>query len=456
MSRDLLTGWGRTSPTAAEVISPSSATEVQDLVAAPRRRGVVARGLGRSYGDPAQNAGGTVIETTSMRRVHEVDVDAATARVEAGVSLDHLMRVLTPLGLFPKVTPGTRQVTVGGAIAADIHGKNHHVDGSFGTHVSSLTLCTPAQGTLTAGPDEHADIFWATVGGMGLTGIVTDAVIRLQPVETAYAVVDTERAANLDDLMERMVTGDDAYQYSVAWVDSLARGATMGRAVLTRANHATLADLSPRQAAAPLAFAPAVRLTAPPGVPSGLLNRLSIAAFNELWFRKAPKRRAGHVEDLATFFHPLDGVRWWNRLYGPGGFVQYQFVMPDGREDEFRRCVEILTDARCPSFLTVLKRFGPGDPAPLSFPMPGWTLTLDIPARLPGLAAVLDRVDERVVDAGGRVYLAKDARVRPELLPLMYPELKRWQEVRRHVDPEGVLRSDLSRRLWTLTDEEPA
>jgi decaprenylphospho-beta-D-ribofuranose 2-oxidase len=434
--------WGRT--------GEDLAAAIQD--AGPR--GVIGRGLGRSYGDAAQNAGGQVIVTTGLDRILAVDVEGAAARVEAGVSLDRLMRVLVPLGLWPMVTPGTRQVTVGGAIGSDVHGKNHHHDGTFTSHVTSLVVETPALGPVSVSPSRHPDIFWATAGGMGLTGLISEATIRLLPIETASMRVDAERAPDLEATMIRLAEGDAQYRYSVAWIDCLARGRSLGRSVLEFAEHARLEDLRPRrrQAGQALRFQPATGAAAPPWAPPGLLNRWSVAAFNELWYRKSPRRSEGHVVPAARFFHPLDAINGWNRLYGYRGFVQYQMVVPETGTDALRRSIEAVSGARCASFLAVLKRFGAANPAPLSFPLQGWTLALDIPAAAPGLAPLLDHLDELVVAAGGRVYLAKDSRLRPDLIEAMYPDLPRWRAVRDRLDPERRLRSDLARRLPALLD----
>jgi decaprenylphospho-beta-D-ribofuranose 2-oxidase len=448
----LLTGWGRTSPTAARVATPRSVEDVAALLADPPPRGVIARGLGRSYGDAAQDAGGLVLDCTALAPQLTIDSEHGIVTASAGLSLDRLMRDLVPAGWFVPVTPGTRFVTVGGAVAADIHGKNHHVDGSFGASLVGLTLVLPGGKVVKVGPEPGEDpaLFWATVGGMGLTGVIVDATFRCLPVETSLMRVDTDRAANLDEAIATMTATDHRYHYTVAWIDLMARGAGLGRSVLTRGRHAEVAELPRRARSAPQRFDPRPRLSAPPWAPAGLLNAVTVRAFNEMWFRRSPGGRTGRrgqIQGLAAFFHPLDGVNGWNRLYGRRGFVQYQFVVPYAGVDALRSIVSDLAGAGIASFLAVLKRFGPGNPAPLSFPLPGWTLALDLPLGTSRLAGMLRDFDARVVAVGGRVYLAKDSTLSADLVPAMYPELDAWRAVRSRVDPGGVLRSDLARRL---------
>ena len=443
--RRALRGWGGTSPSVATVHSAGDDAELVRLVADAGPRGVLARGLGRSYGDAAQNGGGVVVDMTARHRVLSVDNQTGLVEVEAGASLDQLMRELLPLGLFVPVSPGTRQVTVGGAVAADIHGKNHHVDGSFGRHVVSMDLLC-ADGTIRRLTPE-SELFWATVGGMGLTGLVLRATLKMKKVQSAYCLVDTERCANLDDLLARMTEGDHRYTYSVAWIDCLARGSSLGRSVLTRGWSATLDQLPPTLRDHPLDFRPRQLAVAPPIFPSGLLNRATVAAFNEAWYRKAPRERRGEIQSIAAFFHPLDAVAQWNRIYGPKGFLQYQFVVPFGAEDTLRRCIQMLGDAGQASFLAILKRFGPPSAGHLSFPTPGWTLALDIPIGAAILGGLLDRLDAEVIAAGGRQYLAKDSRLAASEIVHMYPRLDEWRGVRRAADPDGVFTSDLARRL---------
>ena len=446
--RTRLTGWGMTEPSMADLARPESADDVAALVKGAAG-GVIARGLGRSYNNAAQREGGLVVDMTALAEVLSFDPIGGVVTCEAGVSLEQLMTALVPAGWFVPVTPGTRQVTVGGAIAADVHGKNHHCAGSFARHVTSFDLLMADGETRTVTPEADPDLFWATVGGMGLTGIIVRASFRLARVETSRLVVDTVRTADIDETMAHLSATDSEYDYTVAWTDCLATGARLGRSVVTSGDFATMGEVRYRDRADPLIFQPSSRLGVPSGAARlpGLINARTVGLLNELWYRKAPRRRTGEVQTIGRFFHPLDGIARWNRVYGTAGFRQYQFVVPFEASDVVRRALERVSALRAPSFVTVLKRFGPGDPGMLSFPMAGWTLALDFPARTPWLGQLLGELDEMVLAGGGRLYLAKDSRIPAELMPRMYPRLAEFRRVRERVDPSGVFSSDLSRRL---------
>lgn len=435
-----ISGWGRV-PSARSHVEPISYSGEISLDGLGR--GAVARGLGRSYGDCAQNSGGVVFDATPMSHI-TLDDTKGTVDLGAGASIGDLLVSCVPQGWFPPVTPGTKHVTIGGAIAADVHGKNHHRDGTIARHITKIELFTSKSGTETLGPDDP--VFRATTGGLGLTGIVLSAELSMIAIETSKMVVDTIRTPTLDDMMAAMTTDDDGYQYSVAWIDLMATGASLGRGVLTRANHAPATALNPNASSEPLVYPAQRAISIPDVLPSGLVNRMSVQAFNELWYRKSPNSREGELQTINEFFYPLDMLNNWNRLYGRRGFLQYQFAIPDSGTETLRAIVADISRRRYPTFLAVLKRFGPGSGL-LSFPIAGWTLALDIPIGVPDLASALADFDEQVAAVGGRVYLAKDSRLRPETFRSMYPEFETWLGIRDSVDPEGVWRSDLQRRL---------
>ncbi len=409
--KKILFGWGRTNPVNCHVVKPDSVEQLQELVRAAPSRSLIARGLGRSYGDAAQLDGGTVIELPTFDGI-VLDSEAKLITTGSGVSFDQILRVIVPKGFFLPVTPGTRNVTVGGAIAADVHGKNHHVDGSFGSHVLRLKIVNGNGDLQELTPNGHstdvnAELFWATIGGMGSTGIIVEATFSLISISSSLISVDTSRHQNIDSLMAAMVEADKKYRYSVAWVDSLDKS---GRGVLTCGDHAAVSDLCKREKNNPFFYDPKALASAPRFFPNGLLNKLTVMAFNEAWYRKSPKDLKGELQTISRFFYPLDGISLWNRIYGPAGFLQYQFAVPDEAAYLVPRILEALRQVGAPSFLTVLKRFGKGNPSPLSFPIPGWTLAIDVPASVSGLYALLDGLDEEIADAGGRLYLAKDSR----------------------------------------------
>lgn len=439
----LLSGWGRATATSSAVARPRTSSDVLGVLARGGTRGTIARGLGRSYGDSALSAGGTVIDMTGVGRVLALDPHAGEVRVEAGASFDLLARVVLPRGWFLPVTPGTRFVTVGGAIAADVHGRNHLRAGSLGRHVQSLLLALPDGSAREVSPYDDADLFWATFGGMGLTGVVLEATLRLLPVPSTWMSVTTERAADLDAVLAALQDADRR-TYSMARVDLMATGGRAGRGVVTSAEHATVDDLPARARRRAGELGRPSRLQVPSWCPPGLLNLTSVTAFHKPWLRRSPSR-ADEIQSIGGYFHPLDGVRGWDRIYGRHGLVQHQCVVPDERA--LRAVVDEIRASRVPAFLAVLQRFGAGDPAPLSFPRPGWTLAFDVPVASGGPGGLLDELDDVVAGAGGSVYLAKDARMRPQHLAAFYPRLDQWREVRERVDPGRRLVSDQARRL---------
>lgn len=431
-----LTGWGRTPRSMSYRRRPGLPDQIH---LDPSGRGNLARGMGRSYGDAALNSGGCVWEMTS---IDGTQIEDGVVTVGAGTVLADLLDAIVPAGFFVPVTPGTKYVTMGGAVAADVHGKNHHVDGSLGDHLRRIRLIDATGQTRDLHPGEP--LFDATVGGMGLTGIIVEVEMNLIPIASPAVLVDTVRTADLDETIAAMLADDHRYRYSVAWLDLLATGRRRGRSVLTRGNH-------PDTAVEGVTWEPSrFNLPVPDAVPSRLLSPLVMRMFNEAWYRKAPRLRSGEIQSINQFFYPLDMVRDWNRLYGRRGLLQYQVALPDESIDVIRTIVKELSEGRAGSFLVVLKRFGQGRGL-LSFPVKGWTLAVDIAARLPGLSELLHRIDHLVTDAGGRTYFAKDARTSPGLIPDMYPELERWRSIVDMEDPDHMFQSDLDRRLKLRT-----
>ncbi|TFV56735.1 FAD-binding oxidoreductase [Mycobacterium sp. PS03-16] len=451
-----LTGWARTAPTVAQVLStpdPEVIVKAVEQAADDRTsggRGIVARGLGRSYGDNAQNGGGLVIDMTALNRIHTIDADDALVTVDAGVNLDQLMRAALPMGLWVPVLPGTRQVTVGGAIACDIHGKNHHSAGSFGNHVVEMDLLTADGRVHRLTPDgDESELFWATVGGNGLTGIILRATIAMTPTETAYFIADGDVTAGLDETIAFHSDGSEAnYTYSSAWFDAISAPPKLGRAAISRGSLATLDQLPKKLQNDPLKFDAPQLLTFPDVFPNGLANKWTFGPIGELWYRKSGTYR-NKVQNLTQFYHPLDMFGEWNRAYGSRGFLQYQFVVPTEAVDEFKAIIVDIQRSGHYSFLNVFKLFGPGNRAPLSFPIPGWNVCVDFPIKA-GLGDFVNGLDHRVLQFGGRLYTAKDSRTSAETFHAMYPRIDEWIAVRRRVDPDGVFASDMARRLELL------
>ena len=455
-----LYGWGRTAPSTAQVLSTADVDTIAQAVKQVadenselpehRRRGIIARGMGRSYGDPAQNGGGLVVDMTPLNRIHSIDPDTGIVDVDAGVTLDQLMKAALPYGLWVPVLPGTRQVTIGGAIGPDIHGKNHHSAGSFGDHVLSMELLVADGRVLHLEPTgKNSELFWATVGGMGLTGIILRARIQMTFTETAYFIADTDRTDTLDETIALHSDGSEVnYTYSSAWFDAISAPPKTGRSTISRGSLATLDQLkeyAPKLAKDPLKFKAPQLMTVPDIFPSWTMNKLSLMAIGEAYYLMGSPSR-NDVKNLTQFYQPLDLIGEWNRGYGKAGFLQYQFVVPTDAVEPFKDIIYDIQASGHYTALNVFKLFGEGNQAPLSYPMKGWNVCVDFPIR-PGLNEFLDRLDDQVMQFGGRLYLAKESRTSAEKFHAMYPGMAGWLKTRREIDPTGVFASDMSRRL---------
>jgi decaprenylphospho-beta-D-ribofuranose 2-oxidase len=438
--RAVLGGFGRTHPVAVTVLRPRDGEEVAELLAADAPvRGLIARGAGLSYGDPAQNEGGAVLDTSALVGVHALDSRSGDVTVGAGTRIAELLAELAGHGLTLPVVPGTSGVSVGGAIAADVHGKNHPRDGSFGARLTAMTICTPADGLLEVSREQHAELFAATLGGIGLTGVIVAATLETIVLRRPAAVADIDRVGSLEQALE-LLDEDTRHSHAIAWLDLLARGSRFSRAVVTRSREG-------EEATGPTALAPLRKLELPSLLPGGLLQPAGVRAFNRLLWLRTPRQVRERPMAMGPALFPLDRLGGWNRLYGRRGLVQYQVAVPRGEEWTLRCLLEMLRARRMPMYLASLKRLGPGSGGLLSFPIEGWTLAIDLPARAPGLAEALAEADALLAGAGGRVYLAKDSRMSPETLAAGYPELPAFQALRARVDPHEILRSDMSRRL---------
>ncbi len=402
----------------------------------------IARGNGRCYGDGS--LANKTISTLKYDKILSFDTARGLFECESGLTLDQILEVIVPKGWFLPVTPGTKFITVGGAVASDVHGKNHHVDGAFSSHIIDMDVVLGNGDVLTCSTSLYPDLFWATCGGMGLTGVITRVKFDLKKIETSYIRQKQVKAANLEEII-RLFDEYKDYTYSVAWIDCLKKGNHFGRSILMLGEHATMQDLTADRQKDPLALSKKKQITFPFNLPSWVLNPFTVKAFNFLYYGKNFKKIIDNVVAYEPFFYPLDAILHWNRGYGKKGFIQYQFVLPLSAKEGLVEIVHKISDAGLGSFLAVLKVFGKQD-SMISFPMEGYTLALDFPVR-DGLFSFLDELDKIVLRYGGRLYMSKDARMKPEILEAGYPNLPEFKSVIAKYSPEGKIYSTQSDRL---------
>jgi len=436
--KKMISGWGNYPTAEAELKRPERIRQIEEAV----EKGGIARGLGRSYGDAAIDSEKGVVLMERMNRFLDFDAENGLLRAEAGCTLEEIIDTFLPRGWFLPVTPGTKFTTLGGCFAADIHGKNHHLDGTFCQHVQEIELLLANGTKKRCSQEKNSELYRATAGGMGLTGIITEMTLQLIPVESGYIRAVHTPAPNLDIAVKLLESAEE--KYSVAWIDCLATGDSFGRSVIMNGKHARKSEVERE----PLFPKKRKQWPLPPLFPSWALNSYSIRAFNALYYKTQGKKTAPFIVDYDRFFYPLDAIKGWNRMYGKKGFLQYQFVVPKEEAHLSLRIIlgELAKSGRG-SFLAVLKRFGPENANFLSFPREGYTLALDMPVSDKELFPFLNFLDDLVLRYGGRSYLAKDARLGPETFRKMYPRFPDWQKVKAAADPEGRFSSDLSRRL---------
>lgn len=401
----------------------------------------IARGNGRCYGDASLSP--VVFSTLAFNKILGFDTNEGVLDCQSGLTLDSILEFIVPRGWFLPVTPGTKFITVGGAVASDVHGKNHHVDGCFSRHVLDMDLMLANGDVITVSPHQNADLFHATAGGMGLTGVITRVRFRLKKIETSMIRQKKIKARNLDEIIA-LFEEYGSYTYSVAWIDCLKGGSEFGRSILMLGEHARLQELTGYQQKDPLALPRKRSLDFPFYLPSFVLNKYSVSAFNFLFYNKMTSREVNNIISYEPFFYPLDAINNWNRGYGRKGFLQYQFVVPMDRKDGLVKILQKIRENGHASFLAVLKVFGEDDSF-ISFPMKGFTMAMDFPVRQ-DLFPFLDGLDQMVLDHGGRIYLSKDARMAPHVFNAGYPNAAAFEQVIRKYNP-GRFNSALSKRL---------
>ena len=406
----------------------------------------IPRGNGRCYGDASLAM--TTISTLNYKRILSFDTVNGVFECQSGLTLDKVLEVIVPKGWFLPVTPGTKFITVGGAVSSDVHGKNHHVDGSFSNHISEMDVMVANGSVITCSPSQNQDLFDATCGGMGLTGMIMRIKFRLKKIETSYVRQKQVKAANLEELIALFEKFKD-YTYSMAWIDCLTKGEHFGRGILIVGEHARENELDEKQKKKKLDVHGKMKITFPFNLPSWVLNTLTVKAFNFLYYGKNFKKEINNVVPYEPFFYPLDAILHWNRGYGKKGFVQYQFVLPLSAKEGLVNILNRISDEGLGSFLAVLKVFGKQDSL-ISFPDEGFTLALDFPVRN-GLFRFLDELDEIVLQYGGRLYMSKDARMKPEVLFKGYPRIEEFKQIVRKYNPTYKLSSVQSERLLLTT-----